>query len=378
MSSAEAPVRVLHVTKDLPRHGGTPRSFLFLVRETDREQVRHDFLVFDDCTDSLAGDLAAMGSTVISVRRKTNWDLRLVSDVARVAGRLESDVISTHFARADIYGCMAAVLTGRPVIKEAHGILWNDSPAVAFVDGLLARRRFAFVGGSQAIVDAFRARGPVRNPIVVLNGVEDLSHRVEPGDRARVRHELGIPADAFVFGHIGALIPIRDQDVLIRAVALLCKRGHPAYCVIVGDGPLAEELAALVERLDVSDHVRLLGGRSDVPALLAAMDVYVNMCRAEGFGIAVVEAMQCSIPPILARAGAHPELAEDGVSAVFVPVGEVGPLVEALDRLRNDESVRRRIGEAARSVAHTRFTMSRYAEEMNAVYRAAAATAKRN
>jgi glycosyltransferase involved in cell wall biosynthesis len=373
------PVRVLHVMRDLFAKGGTPRKCLCLARESDPREVRHDFLLFNDTEDSLAAAVEALGSTVLRSRRTGQWDVRLVSDVVRAVDLLESDVVSTHFARADIYGCLGGTLARRPVVKNIHGIVWNESASIKLaqvLDSSLARWRFAVVCNSQATLDAARNRGPMVNPIVVHNGVDSLSGLVEPSDRLRLRGELGIPVGAFVFGHIGGLIPIREQNLLVEAAASLAMRGDRAHCVIVGDGPSRGALESLAHTLGITARVHLVSYRDDVAAVLSVMDAYVNMCGAEGFGIAVVEAMGLGIPVILADAGAHPELIDDGISGLLVPAGALAPLVRALERLSGDSNERARMGAAGRLVAHTRFGMTRYADLLNAVYVAAATSGR--
>ncbi|MHB9004414.1 MAG: glycosyltransferase family 4 protein, partial [Coriobacteriia bacterium] len=114
------------------------------------------------------------------------------------------------------------------------------------------------------------------------------------------------------------------------------------------------------------------GYSQDVSELLAAMDVYVNMSRAEGFGIAVVEAMRSGLPVIVANAGALPELVTDGVEGFLADVGDLDALTAHLAYLAREPEVRMAIGESARTAACSeRFAMRRFAAEINGVYRRA-------
>ena len=105
------------------------------------------------------------------------------------------------------------------------------------------------------------------------------------------------------------------------------------------------------------------------PELNAMADVYVNMARKEGFGIAVIEAMQSSLPVVLANAGALPELIEEGVSGILVPTGDAAALSAALIKLHNNRDLRRKLGEEARKQANNKFVISRYVSDMENIYR---------
>jgi glycosyltransferase involved in cell wall biosynthesis len=143
----------------------------------------------------------------------------------------------------------------------------------------------------------------------------------------------------------------------------------PARCILVGDGSERCSLEALARDRDVEGWVSFCGYRDDVPDLLAAMDVYVNACRAEGFGLAVVEAMQSGLPVVVADAGALPELVRDGFDGFIVPAGNADALTRQLLRLALDPRLRRQVGAAGRETARVRFSAQRFAHETNGVFR---------
>lgn len=366
---------VLHVIKSLFSAGGTPRELLGLARASAGSGVAHAFLVFDDAEDTLTSELRAAGSSVAVVSRRSPLDFRLVGDIVRTARVVGADVIGTHFARADVLGVVGARRLRLPVVKHLHGIIVNERPLVRVADHALGRYRAAVICNSEAIRLAEVERSGIRNAVVVLNGVENV-HVPDGNARDTVRRELGIGTGDLVVGHIGGLIPARDQHLLIEAVARLRAAGVPARVVIAGDGPELPLLRQLAHDRHVEDCVTFCGYRSDVPRLLVSMDVYVNMCRAEGFGIAVVEAMHAGLPVVVADAGALPEVVRDELDGLIVRAGDLEALARQLRRLALDPALRRRLGAAAQMSARARFSMSRYVQEMNDVYRWAASESR--
>ncbi|MHB9003854.1 MAG: glycosyltransferase, partial [Coriobacteriia bacterium] len=243
-------VLVLHVIRDLFSHGGTPRKLLGLVRASVDSDVEHAFLVFDDTSETLVDQFRAAGASVVVYSRRSALDPRLVGDVVHSVRSLKADVIATHFARADVMGAIAGRRLEVPVVKHVHGIIVNQRSLVRFADRLVAPYRAAVVCNSEATMAAEIKRNGARNVQVVLNGVDEMSPPCE-GAREQVREEMGISSEEYVVGHVGGLIPSRDQHLLIQAVARLRTHGVPARCLIVGDGPEAARLEAVAEDVGV-------------------------------------------------------------------------------------------------------------------------------
>jgi glycosyltransferase involved in cell wall biosynthesis len=130
----------------------------------------------------------------------------------------------------------------------------------------------------------------------------DLAAFVGLPPRAEVRATLGLPANAFVIGHVGRMVEEKNHRLLIEITAALVARQPQSHLLLIGDGPLRPVIAAQVARLGLAGHVTFLGARPDVPALLAALDVFVLPSRHEGFPVAAVEAQAAGLPCVLSNA----------------------------------------------------------------------------
>src|SRR5262249_37549911 len=120
----------------------------------------------------------------------------------------------------------------------------------------------------------------------------------------------------FVFGTVGRIDPIKNQRSLIEAFAALAAERpterRMLRLIIVGGGPLLEQLRAQASDLGVADLVWLPGARNDIPDLMRAMDVFVLPSINEGISNTLLEAMAASKPVIAARVGGNPELVDAG------------------------------------------------------------------
>ncbi len=200
---------------------------------------------------------------------------------------------------------------------------------------------------------------------VVENGI-DLS-RFLAADGAGLRAELRAAARPVIVC-ISRLTPDKGVDVLIRALARV---GRDALLLLVGDGFEEAKYRALAASLGLQDHVRFLGLRNDVERVLAAADVVVTPSLwDEAFGLCVVEAMATGRPVVVTRAGAMPEIVDEGRCGLIVPKGDDVALAGAIGRLLDDPALAARLGEAGRQRARQAYGLQTFVTRMSAVYRA--------
>lgn len=121
------------------------------------------------------------------------------------------------------------------------------------------------------------------------------------------RNEIGIPQDAKWLLNVGELIPRKNQETLIKAVAEL----DDVYLTIAGCGVIEEKLVTLIQKLNVSNRVKLLGFRKDIAELCMACDVFVFSSFHEGLPVAVMEAMASGLPIACSRIRGNTDLIDE-------------------------------------------------------------------
>src|SRR5690606_36537490 len=125
---------------------------------------------------------------------------------------------------------------------------------------------------------------------VVLNGIPVLRHAPSPGGGISARSKLGLAADALVVGCVGRLVPLKNHRLLLEQVPGLQRAFPRLRVVLIGEGPLRQELLSLADTLGIADRVLLAGARSDVDAIVPAFDVFALPSLTEGLSIALLEA----------------------------------------------------------------------------------------
>jgi sugar transferase (PEP-CTERM/EpsH1 system associated) len=175
-----------------------------------------------------------------------------------------------------------------------------------------------------------------------------------------------------VIGTVGRLTPVKDQQLLLHAVAKL-RSDQPAVAdrlrlVVVGDGPLYPTLARLVEELKLQDVTWLAGDRKDVASLLQTMDIFVLPSLGEGISNTVLEAMASGLPVIATSVGGNVELVEEGFNGRLIPSGNIQALADAMAKLITDSTERARQGANARLRVCQRFDWNRTVNDYLSVY----------
>jgi phosphatidylinositol alpha-1,6-mannosyltransferase len=149
---------------------------------------------------------------------------------------------------------------------------------------------------------------------------------------------------------IARLDPTERQKGIDHVLQAMQKLRLELTYSIVGDGGDRRRLEQLARSLGVGQRVNFAGWYNDfeLSAMYRECDVFVLPSAQEGFGLVYLEAMAAGKPVIAARAGAVPEVVVDGVTGVLVDYGDIESLAAAIDRLSNDEALRRKMGEAGR------------------------------
>jgi glycosyltransferase involved in cell wall biosynthesis len=357
-------MRIVHVVQGLGI-GGQERLVIYLSQELARRG--HEPAIV---TLSLGGELRAEahGVPVYDVPRGGGADVSLIARLAHLLYSRGADVVHTHNPSPLLHAVPAALLArvGRRVHTK-HGAnrygrrgLWAARALVRMVHAVVA------VSSQTADIARSKERVPESRLRVVPNGIPLRPFHPDAQASTRVRAQLGIRPDAFVVGSVGRLVAEKDYPLLVRAVAhLLSERFR---LVIVGDGNARAEIERAIPA-DRARYVTLTGVRRDIPAVLAAFDLFALSSRTEGLPLAVPEAMACALPVVATAVGGLPSVVP-ATCGVLVRPGDEAELARTIGALARDRTRVRALGESARSHALARFSIERMVDDYERIYRA--------
>jgi glycosyltransferase involved in cell wall biosynthesis len=201
---------------------------------------------------------------------------------------------------------------------------------------------------------------------VVYNGVDP---RFRPLERQAMRQRLGLPEQGFIVLFVGLLVPVKGVDVLLKALAQGGNENR--LCALVGDGPWRRDLEQQVEAAGLSGRVLFAGQRpaDEIPCWMNAADLLVLPSLSEGRPNVVLEALSCGLAVVATRVGGTAELVRHGETGWLVESGDAAGLAQAIDRLRRDEPLRQRLGQAGRqSIQEGGLTWAASAQKVQAIY----------
>jgi phosphatidyl-myo-inositol dimannoside synthase len=171
------------------------------------------------------------------------------------------------------------------------------------------------------------------------------------------RADLGLPADTPLVVWASRLVAWKRVDRLLRATPGVIAAHPDTVFAIAGAGPKRETLEALTRELGVERSIRFLGGlpRDLNLRLIASADVFCSLYDYSCVGVALLEALGCAVPVVVADTGATRSFVEDGVNGLVVGAGDADATAAAITRLLDDFELRHRLGDQARRRAEERF-----------------------
>jgi glycosyltransferase involved in cell wall biosynthesis len=361
---------VVHVIGSL-RTGGAERQVVNYLLAADQTEFRHSVVCLTDRGD-FAPVVEAAGVPVHVRRVRFRHFPTSLAGFVRWLRHERVHVVHTHMHSAALWGRLAGELAGVPVlVTTEHGKeLWKK-PHQILVDRWLARstwRHFA-VSRDGMNIRMKRERISADRIELVPNGVPLPDLGDQERANASIRAELGIVAGRPVVGSVGRIVEAKAYPDLLDAVDVVRKR-HPDVCWLqIGDGPLRDDLAALVREKRMSDNVIMAGRRENISQLLAALDVWVMSSIREGLPVALLEAMAAARPIVATDVGGIPDAVTDGESALLVPPGDPTLLANGILRLLSDSDTASRLGAAARHRAEVDYSIESVARRIEQTYR---------
>ena len=364
-------MEIVHVVENLDR-GGLERTVVDLIA-SQREAGQQCRVICLFKLGLLARELLASGVRVDACGKRRGLDLRALRRARALIRQSPDAVIHTHNAMAHYYAVLASL--GLPVkcrINTRHGMggrtrsgrqewlyrqsLRGTDYAVAVCEA--ARQRFA--------ADGMRPR---RALLSVPNGIR--LERFRPADdvaRQSLVAELGLPTGSRIIGTVGRLQPVKDHALLLRAFAKVRVQVPEAALVIVGDGPLRAALEAQAEQAGLSDALRFMGDRHDVPRLLTGMEVFALTSTSEGYSVALLEACASSLPIVATDVGGNREIVRHGINGRLVPSGDTAAIATALIALLRGGEQAAAMGRAGYAWAQTEASFLTMAERYHGLY----------
>ncbi len=339
-------IRVVLMITEL-RPAGAERVVFELATRLDRTRFDPHVLALwsmGGVDGPFAQHLRDAGVPVHMLRVGSKVDLTRVPPLVQLLRDLRPRILHAHLFHANLVARLVAPLVGHPRVIATHHVVERRKLGPRMVlDRLSARLDDRTVAVSDAVARFAKAECGANGVVLVPNGVE-----LGPFRDARPAPDLA-GRGAKLVGALGRLDPQKGHDDLLRAWPRVLAAHPDARLAIAGEGLLHRDLERLASRLGIEGSVTLHGHRADVPAFLAALDVFCMPSRWEGFGLALVEAMAAGKPCVASDVDSLPEVLGD--AGVLVPKEDPDALGRAIVGLLDDPARRADLALRARARA---------------------------
>ena len=305
---------------------------------------RFDVAVSKRHVSNALAELEAAGVRVVGLKRTSARQVWAWWPLYRLLRDERVDVLHSHKFGSNVWGTVIGRMARVPVIV-AHEHTWSfeGKPWRRLADRELIAR------GSSAFIAVSRED---RRRMIEIEGIDPddvlfIPNGIPappPPSGADVRAELGIAADAPVIGTVSVLRPQKALDVLLRAGRTLTAEFPGLRVLIAGEGDRRFALEDLTRELGLEDTVMFLGVRTDVPDVLAALDIAVSSSDFEGSPLSVMEYMEAARPVVATRVGGVPDLIDDGVHGRLVEPQDPDAFAAAVAELLRDPERAREMG----------------------------------
>lgn len=307
------------------------------------------------------------GLSVRMVRCRGRADWRALREIRQYIRADSADLVHTHGYKADLYGYLAARVEGKPVVATCHN--WVGGTAALRIynrlDRMVLRKFSAIAAVSGDVARNLLASGIAAGRIrTIANGIS-----VEGFAGAQPASFPGIDSSCGkVIGMVARLDLQKGFEYLLLAVRELCRSFAGIRVIIAGDGPDRAAIQSMVRNFGLQSHVLLAGQRHDMPAVYAAMDIFVLPSLNEGLPMTVLEAMASARPVIATRVGAVPCVVRDGETGLLVEPRDAAGLATAISRLLADPDLGRRLGVRAREWVQQNYSSDAMARKYRQMY----------
>jgi glycosyltransferase involved in cell wall biosynthesis len=302
-------------------------------------------------------------------------DAGAVASVRRILVRHRPQLVHTHMAKAGTVGRLAAVSLGRRrprLVHTFHGHVLDGyfnpwlQRALVEVERRLARHTDLLIAVCPQVRDDLLSLGVgVQEQFRVVPLGLDLRRFTDPDQtRGLLRARLGLNDDTPLVGAAGRLVPVKDIDTLLAAVARL----PGVHVALLGDGPSRKHLEERAVQLGLADRAHFLGWYADVPGAMRDFDVVALTSLNEGTPVAIIEALAAGRPVVATAVGGVGYVVKDGTTGLLSPKSDPVAFAEQLCRMLESRSDASAMAAAGQRDVTQRFSSERLVGDISDLY----------
>jgi glycosyltransferase involved in cell wall biosynthesis len=312
----------------------------------------------------------AMGLEAHKLEMRGRFDPRGIMKLCRLIRQNNIHIIHTHGYKSDIFGFIAARITGIKAVSTPHGFENSKDFKLKFFIyiGCLALRYFDRIAplSEELEFDMHRIGVASRRIRLIMNGV-DLDE-IE-SERKKNSHPIYSDPGEKRIGYVGQMIYRKNLCDLIKTFDLLYREHKNIRLILIGDGSMKSELEDMAKTLPSSSRIEFLGYRADRLKIMKELNLFCMTSSLEGIPRCMMEAMALGIPVAAYNIPGVDKLIIHEKTGLMAEFGQPELLKECWKRLLSDNKFSAKIALTGRNHVTENFSAKRMAEEYSLLYR---------
>ncbi len=362
-------IKILHIIKSLGR-GGAEMLLPETLKIHDTSRFEFHTIYFLPWKNQMMVAIENAGGKVTCFPASNNIKLlQQYSGVIDYCKTNEIDLIHCHLPWAGFLGRLVFAKTKIPVVYTEHNMQERYHIITKKINQFTFNSQSLALGVSEDVTNSIKKYINPKIPVrTLLNGANTDSFRRDPELGTKTKQELGIPEDALVLGNVAVF---RFQKRIIEWLQVFKEveaKNPNVYGIIVGAGPLEDEIKAELIKLKLEKKVFFPGLKTDVKPYFSAMDIFMMSSSFEGLPIALLEAMSMECAIVSTDAGGIKEVIRNEEDGLTCKVEEWKDLSGLCQILINNPEELRKFKKAARDRAVNSFSLKRMVDSLEEIY----------
>lgn len=354
--------------------GGSEKYLCDLVRYLDKNSFSVSIICLTDNTE-LANNMLNDECIIYTMNFTFMKKPRTILKLAYLIKTLNPDIVHT-IGRARYYSIPACylakidktVISIRSIYKQLLVEKWYHR----FIDKFIFKKvKLALFNSHEGRKSTWTdLRLTVAKTAVIYNGInlKSFDQNQNSGLLSNLDKSLNPTNNSPIICIVANLTQKKLIDQSIQAHKLLINKYPKSQLWIIGKGELESELKHLAKELELVNSVHFLGSRKDVPAILKMVDIAILTSISEGLSNALIEYMASRLPVVATNVGGNPELILNGITGILVPVNSPVHIFQAISRLIENKNLMAKMGDNARQLIETKFSMQTMISETEKQY----------
>jgi glycosyltransferase involved in cell wall biosynthesis len=317
-------------------------------------------------------ELIDKGLTLKHIPRMGLIDPVLMFRMIKLMRNDPPQIVHTHLFKSDFHGRLAARLAGVPVVVSTlhNNDSWAKNWLLGHIYGATAYLvdRLIAVSSEVKAYHLMKTGVPSKKMLVIENGVDVTAFSGKEAEAEKIRQEFDIAPHAPLLGIVGRLKPQKDLPTFLFAATKILQERPDSRFLVVGDGPLLDELQEQAHELGLLPSLIFTGMRKDIPSILASLNIVVLSSLWEGLPVILLEGMAAARPFVSTSVDGVIGVAIPNETALLVPPGNPSELAGACLKLIRDPQLSQRMGLAGRERVMHKYSLNVMIDHISALY----------